>query len=55
MYEIKIIIISKIHGGCARVAALRKSFCTAYFFVYNVPIELIVSRNKGADHDPAHI
>ena len=31
------------------------SFCSAYFFVYNAPIKLIVSRIKGAPHDPAHI
>jgi hypothetical protein len=32
-----------------------KSFCTAYFFLYNAPIKLIVARIKGAHHDPAHI
>jgi hypothetical protein len=30
------------------VIAAANSFCTAYFFLYNVPIKLIVARIKGA-------
>jgi hypothetical protein len=32
-----------------------EAFCTAYFFVYNVPYQVNCCRFKGAHHDPAHI
>jgi hypothetical protein len=48
-------IINSICLDDAEDNRVLNSFCTAYFFVYNAPIKLIVPRIKGVPHDPAHI